>query len=211
MINEPNPVGVDAVNISFGCLFEYTKATDVATVVSLIETMEKEGQVSFYRPPRVEEARQNEYIILNESFLDIGEDSKKVYLLIAEAFNRCVTHYKNWIEIKEALYPETFVLVRYLSDDYYDVHYDGPTSTHRSVSSVMYLNEGYEGGHLDFPLQFYTYYPKAGSVLVFPSNYAFEHIANPIKSGVKYAVLAFYHDYDSIIKKDHLELFKVIK
>lgn len=211
MINEPNPAGIDALNVTFGCLFEYTKATDVNTIVSLVESMEKDGSISFHRPPKVEEARQNEYIVLNDAFLNTGEAAKKVYILIAEAFNRCVTHYKNWIEIKESLYPETFVLVRYLPNDKYDIHYDGSTQSFRSVSSVMYLNDGYEGGELDFPLQFHTYYPQAGSVLVFPSNYAFEHIANPVKTGVKYAVLAFYHDYDSSIRKDHLENFRVIK
>ena len=208
MINRPAPSGVESVNVSFGCVFEYTKVTDTRTILSLIDDLENEQKVSFSNPT---DQIPNEHLYLTEDLFLSNESAKKLYLLLAEAFTRCVTHYKNWIEIKENLYPETFIIVKHLLDKKYDIKYDGSTRTNRAVSSVLYLNEGYQGGELDFPLQFHTYYPKSGSILTFPSNYAFEHITNPIKSGIKYEVLSFYHDCDSSINKDHLEKFKVIK
>jgi hypothetical protein len=211
MMNIPNPDGVSAVLVSFGALFEYRDALDGKRVISLLKEAEDLNEISLYRPPYVEEARQNEYFSFKHEYLNTSEKVKEAYLLIANALERCVTHYRNWIEIKESLYPETFVFVRYLPDDKYDVHYDGNTSSNRAVSAVIYLDDEYEGGHIDFPLQFHTLKPMSGTILLFPSNYAFEHIANPVVSGKKHIVLGFYHDCDSIIKKDHLERYKVIE
>jgi Rps23 Pro-64 3,4-dihydroxylase Tpa1-like proline 4-hydroxylase len=92
------------------------------------------------------------------------------------------------------LWHEPYNVLKYSTGTEYKAHYDGGTETHRSVSVIFYLNESYEGGELEFTNFNLKIKPEAGSMLIFPSNYAYTHIAHPVTDGTKYAIVTWLHD-----------------
>ena len=36
--------------------------------------------------------------------------------------------------------------------------------------------------------------PSPGMLAIFPANYAYSHIAHPVKTGTKYAIVTWLHD-----------------
>lgn len=65
-------------------------------------------------------------------------------------------------------------------------------SIHNSTSVNIYLNtcgKDYEGGEICFPLVPAVHSPKAGDVILYPSNYIGRHAVQPVTSGERYAFL----------------------
>jgi hypothetical protein len=56
---------------------------------------------------------------------------------------------------------------------------------------VMYLNDDYEGGEIDFPDHGISIKPEAGSIVVFSSEGVL-HDPKPTLSGTKYMVPLFF-------------------
>lgn len=91
-----------------------------------------------------------------------------------------------------ALTDEGYAVLKYEPGMEYKLHHDcGGSNKDRVVSMLIYLNDDYTGGHLEFPHIGVTYYPKAGDILLFPSNYTFAHVAHPVESGTKYAIVSW--------------------
>ena len=76
----------------------------------------------------------------------------------------------------------------------YKAHADGGTATKRSISPILYLNDDYEGGELEFVNFGLKLKPKPGMLVLFPSNYPYRHIAHPVTDGTKYAIVTWLHD-----------------
>lgn len=75
-------------------------------------------------------------------------------------------------------------------------HYDAETGQFyrfidRDFSMLIYLNDDYEGGELDFPWLRYAYTPQAGDLVIFPSNHIFSHASRPVSAGNKYALVSW--------------------
>jgi predicted 2-oxoglutarate/Fe(II)-dependent dioxygenase YbiX len=62
------------------------------------------------------------------------------------------------------------------------------------MSAVLYLNDDYEGGELNFKDQNITIKPEAGSIVIFPSVAPFYHESKEIISGNKYMCPAFWKE-----------------
>jgi len=102
--------------------------------------------------------------------------------------------YVNRYHIDETLYHEPYQALKYRAGDGYNTHYDGGTELGRAVSALVYLNDDYEGGELEFPNYKFKLKPEKGMLVLFPSNYAYRHIAHPVISGTKYALVTWIHD-----------------
>jgi predicted 2-oxoglutarate/Fe(II)-dependent dioxygenase YbiX len=61
----------------------------------------------------------------------------------------------------------------------------------RDVSLLLYLNQEFEGGGLSFRQFNYTYRPRAGDLLCFPSSGQYAHEALPVKSGIRYVIVSW--------------------
>ena len=96
--------------------------------------------------------------------------------------------------IEETFYHEGYNLLKYNSGQQYKKHYDGGTKIGRAISAVIYLNENYEGGELEFPNFNVKIKPEAGMLVLFPSNFAYAHVAHPVTSGTKYALVTWIRD-----------------
>ncbi len=92
------------------------------------------------------------------------------------------------------LYHEQYNMLRYQGGQEYKAHADGTTADGRCVSAIVYLNDTYEGGEVEFVNFGIKIKPEAGMLLLFPSNYAYRHIAHPVKSGTKYAIVTWMKD-----------------
>lgn len=113
----------------------------------------------------------------------------------SEILNKCSRSYTNLFNIDETMIDvENHSLIRYEAGQKYDAHYDGSTHTKRALSAIFYINDNYTGGELEFTNFDITIKPKAGSIVLFPSNYAYTHKAYPVLSGTKYAIVTWLHD-----------------
>lgn len=117
--------------------------------------------------------------------------NNKAYDLISSA----VHNYKGIFGIEEDIkHTEPYALLRYKEGEQYKSHYDGGTGSSRCISVLIYINDDYEGGEIEFPHFKTKIKPKAGTLVLFPSNYAYSHIAHPVLDGTKYVIVTWLHD-----------------
>lgn len=96
--------------------------------------------------------------------------------------------------INEFFYHEHYTVLRYRGGQEYNAHYDGGTNIGRCISAICYLNNDYEGGEIEFVNFGIKIKPEPGMLILFPSNYAYTHIAHPVTDGTKYAVVTWIKD-----------------
>jgi predicted 2-oxoglutarate/Fe(II)-dependent dioxygenase YbiX len=56
----------------------------------------------------------------------------------------------------------------------------------------FYLNDDYEGGEIEFPRFGLQVKPEPNQMIMFPSNYVYNHVVNPVTSGTRYAIVAWF-------------------
>jgi predicted 2-oxoglutarate/Fe(II)-dependent dioxygenase YbiX len=110
-------------------------------------------------------------------------------LLLAASIPYCERY-----SIRENLWHEPYTLLKYEKNEKYDLHYDGGTELGRAVSALVYLNDDYSGGEVEFPNFRIKIKPQAGMLILFPSNYAYSHIAHPVVNGEKYCLVTWLRD-----------------
>lgn len=90
-------------------------------------------------------------------------------------------------------------LLKYEVGDYYDVHNDSESFVDnrlarvvkRDISVLLYLNNDYEGGELEFTYLNLTIKPKAGMLIAFPSYIEFEHKVHPVTKGTRFSIVSW--------------------
>jgi hypothetical protein len=119
----------------------------------------------------------------NEELLDLHEE-------IYQKLKYCIDDYAKYWGIS-VVYYEAFNFVKYEGEGkHFNIHADHGPAYNCTVSAVIYINEDYEGGEIQFPrLDGYVHTPRIGDILLCPSNYIYEHASLPMKSGTKYCVV----------------------
>jgi hypothetical protein len=119
----------------------------------------------------------------NEELLDLHEE-------IYQKLKYCIDDYAKYWGIN-VVYYEAFNFVKYEGEGkHFNIHADHGPAYNCTVSAVIYINEDYEGGEIQFPrLDGYVHTPRIGDILLCPSNYIYEHASLPMKSGTKYCVV----------------------
>ena len=117
------------------------------------------------------------------------ETNNQYYLSVFSA----TQWYAEYFGIPELYHSEDYVLLRYQTGQEYKAHFDGGLIDKRAVSPILYLNDDYEGGELEFVHFGIKIKPKKGTLYLFPSNYAYSHIAHPVTNGTKYAIVTWLH------------------
>lgn len=138
--------------------------------------------------------RTNSHMNLNSAG-HLSEELRQInnnyYLLLLAA----TEWYREYFGIVEGLYfTDSFSILKYQTAQEYKSHYDGGSITKRVISPILYLNDDYEGGWLEFTNFNIVEKPKAGSLYIFPSNFAYRHIAHPVTEGTKYGIVTFISD-----------------
>jgi predicted 2-oxoglutarate/Fe(II)-dependent dioxygenase YbiX len=98
--------------------------------------------------------------------------------------------------LEENLWHEHYYMLRYDKNEEYKPHYDSSTAVGRVISAICYLNDDYEGGELEFVNFGVKIKPERGTLILFPSNFAYRHIAHPVNKGSKYALVTWIKDRD---------------
>lgn len=57
-----------------------------------------------------------------------------------------------------------------------------------NISALIYPNDDYEGGHITFPSYNIDLKPKAGTLIIFPSNNYYAHEVTRVGSGIRYTM-----------------------
>lgn len=102
--------------------------------------------------------------------------------------------YTQKYNISESLWHEEYSMLKYNQGEQYFPHYDGNTHSGRCISAILYLNDDYEGGEIEFVNFGIKIKPESGMLILFPSNYAYKHVAYPVKTGTKYALVTWIRD-----------------
>lgn len=141
--------------------------------------------------------RTNSFLPITKNAKNNDFMMKKLHNQIYYKIEESLKWYKEQYNITDDLYHEPYVILKYDNKEEYKNHFDGTTQTARCVSVVIYLNDDYTGGEIEFSNFGLKIKPKANSMILFPSNYAYIHQAHPINSGIKYAIVTWLHDWIS--------------
>jgi hypothetical protein len=79
-----------------------------------------------------------------------------------------------------------------MGEGHYSAHADASSDNSRIFSSVLYLNDVEEGGETHFVHFDLSVSPKAGSLIMFPAEYSYKHIAKPPISNDKFVVVTWF-------------------
>lgn len=61
----------------------------------------------------------------------------------------------------------------------------------RDLSTILYLNDDFEGGNLIFPDFNLSLKPEPGLFICFPSNYNYVHGVEPVLKGTRYSIVSW--------------------
>lgn len=137
----------------------------------------------------------------------LSENAVKLCAMYDMAYARqlsAVKHYCSVFNIGELQYWESTNFVKYGPGQHFAEHVDHGISYNCTVSLVGWPNDDYEGGELEFGMWGIKIKPKAGDLIVFPSNYMYPHKSLPVISGTKYSLVTML-DYSD---KYHTDEFR---
>jgi predicted 2-oxoglutarate/Fe(II)-dependent dioxygenase YbiX len=130
----------------------------------------------------------------DEAFAKDSPELQHVHNTFYQLLLGATTFYTQKYNISEPLFHESYQALKYQTGEEYKAHYDGNSISGRFLSAITYLNDDYNGGELEFPNFGVKIKPREGDLFLFPSNYAYAHIAHPVTSGTKYAIVTWIHD-----------------
>jgi len=114
---------------------------------------------------------------------------------IKQEIERLYIYYKAKFPKMESLKINQIDILKYKVGGKYEVHTDHFTTTTRTLSIIINLNDNYEGGDLIFTDQNCKEIKKLtlskGSIVFFPSNFLYPHGIQPITKGTRYSIVAW--------------------
>lgn len=130
-------------------------------------------------------------------YIDIAGVAPQVNLLMRDIFlNQVGSHYRKTVEWYER--PE---LLRYGVGGHYSPHADAENwdaaaghwtrSIDRDFSILLYLNEDFQGGGLEFANFGLRLTPRAGMLVIFPADHRYVHSALPITAGERFVLVCW--------------------
>ena len=92
-------------------------------------------------------------------------------------------------------------ILKYTAGGFYEAHADADSydperrrwyhHLDRDISVLLYLNDDFEGGDLQFEYFDFRIRPRPGMLIWFPSDARYFHRANPVEAGTRYAVVSW--------------------
>jgi hypothetical protein len=130
-----------------------------------------------------------------------NKDLAAIWNPVNSILHECKDHYEPIHKLR-CEWQQVINFVRYGEGEFFNTHPDhGPTFT-CTLSSVLYLNDDYEGGELWFEEFDLTVKPKRGDHFLFPSNYIYRHRAMPVSGGIKYSAVTMFDYTDRYHEKN---------
>jgi Rps23 Pro-64 3,4-dihydroxylase Tpa1-like proline 4-hydroxylase len=126
-------------------------------------------------------------------YAEMAEVTEKMYSSLDAAFHHYSTSVYPFAGPNIKGREDSINLLRYGQSGHLPAHQDQGVST-RVLSTVMYLNDDYDGGEIEFINSKVKIKPEAGSIIFFPSNFLYVHEVHPITSGYRYSMPHWYHN-----------------
>jgi predicted 2-oxoglutarate/Fe(II)-dependent dioxygenase YbiX len=197
----PEAKVIEPTEVLAGCIFIYENVWEnpdqtIAEIESAVGDTTNHLEWLRARELNQEYASKRTNSVLNLSHnARVSESLRLIQNRMFTTTLAAVNSYTRKLGIEEFIYfNEPFNVLKYQTGQEYKAHYDGGTGTRRAVSPILYLNDEYEGGHIEFVHHNVKVKPKPGMLVIFPSNYAYAHIAHPVTDGTKYAIVSWLHD-----------------
>jgi predicted 2-oxoglutarate/Fe(II)-dependent dioxygenase YbiX len=122
-----------------------------------------------------------------------------IHSLLYQSIHQIYSEHLKPIYQKPIKHVEPPQFLQYDIDEHYDCHNDSESWVNgrlarvveRDVSVLLYLNDDYEGGQIEFTQLGLTLKPKRGMLLAFPSYLEFEHKVHPVTRGTRYTVVSW--------------------
>lgn len=186
------------------CILVYEDAFDIENFIELIEEETQQSwpymewmssQTGDGENSAINEYRTSLEIFLNPLFeADVERLNSLKNLFIEKIFpkiDECVWDYRNVYDLQ--LQSDTGLsLLKYLDGGEYHLHHDHGPDNRRILSLVASFGEAEEGGELEFPYFDIKIKLPTNSLILFPSNFPYSHIAHPVTKGVKYSLVTWY-------------------
>lgn len=126
-------------------------------------------------------------------YAEMLDVTTRMYNALDVGFNHYATQVYPFAKANIKNREESIHLLRYGKTGHLPAHQDQGVST-RVLSSVMYLNDNYDGGEIEFVNSGVKIKPEAGSIIFFPSNFLYIHEVHPITNGYRYSMPHWYHN-----------------
>lgn len=186
------------------CVWVYHDYFDVKNFISMVEEeAEKpwpyigwdksitgdgaETAVSEYRSSLSIEIAQLLYDEVVDGVKNLSNTFKEIFKLIDE----CIWDYRKSFNL-HLNNIEGMQLLKYENNAQYHAHHDHSPQNQRVLSLVACFGDEFEGGELEFPYFNQTIKLEKNSLVMFPSNYPYTHIAHPVTSGTKYSMVMWF-------------------
>lgn len=98
--------------------------------------------------------------------------------------------YQNYYNV---LVPEHrgYSILKYSKNEQFTDHIDHTVYEPRTISTIWYINDDYDGGEICFPRFNIKHKPSKNELLLFPSTYTYNHSVLPVKNGIRYSVVSW--------------------
>jgi predicted 2-oxoglutarate/Fe(II)-dependent dioxygenase YbiX len=110
--------------------------------------------------------------------------------LFYNSFNKYEEDYKSYHGLSTTWH-DSFSILKYSIGQKFTNHVDDHKDYIRRVSTVYYMNDNYSGGEINFPRFNISYKPKENNLLIFPSNFMYNHSVSEVTEGTRYAVVSW--------------------
>ena len=139
-----------------------------------------------------ESPRSNERVKMDDAWIMEGTEH---YNRIKVSFEKVINNYQK--ENKYCIIKNTtpFRINRYSVGGFMSEHCDnihhshGQTYGYPQLTSLLFLNDDYEGG--EFLVNNLSYPKKKGSAIVFPSNFMYPHQVSEITKGTRWSIVTW--------------------
>lgn len=182
---------VDPSEIVAGCIEVYDSViTNHKELIDLAESLNNWQESGIYsdadalEPKINKEIRSSVALPLNQFSYEVEQDFYDMCKVVWHYCDRYAQ--KNKVSFYST---EPAQILKYSPGQHYDAHIDSGTNVPRVISALLYLNDVEEGGETEFVKFDINIKPRAGRLVIFPSNYPYEHAAKPPKSGNKYVAV----------------------
>lgn len=139
------------------------------------------------------DARSSFSYVLDRRVMDchVHDPAVRLYMSLNEGMKAIMHDYRGLYSIPE-LKADNWTLLRYEPGSKFHDHFDDAPNYHRIVSVTVMLNDDFDGGEMVFDKHDILIQPKPGTVVIFPSTYAFFHRINPLIRGNRQAAVRWY-------------------
>jgi hypothetical protein len=103
-----------------------------------------------------------------------------------------INSYRGIHNMGDLLKNHEWQIIKYDVGSFFKNHIDDCAAYSRTVSILMYFNDDYDGGEIEFPEFDISYKPQLGDILVFPSSFIYNHSVKEVTSGVRYAAVNWF-------------------